>query len=97
MTKSIAMDQRSFQSLLRRTVALPVVLLVLLALMLAAETLLLSWSLRWVDHSDHVIAEARTAMRSVVEMDTALRGYYLTGDQSFLESYDEVKAKLGIK
>jgi PAS domain S-box-containing protein len=94
MTKSIAMDQRSFQSLLRRTVALPVVLLVLLALMLAAETLLLSWSLRWVDHSDHVIAEARTAMRSVVEMDTALRGYYLTGDQSFLESYDEVKAKL---
>jgi PAS domain S-box-containing protein len=94
MSKPIAMDQRSFQSLLRRTVALPVVLLVLLAVTLAAEILLLSWSLRWVDHSDQVMTEARTATRSIVEMDTALRGYYLTGDQTFLESYDDTKAKV---
>jgi PAS domain S-box-containing protein len=88
------MDQRSFQNLLRRTVALPVVLLVLLAVTLAAEILLLSWSLRWVDHSDQVTSQARTAMRSVVEMDTAQRGYYLTGDQTFLDSYNDLKAKL---
>jgi PAS domain S-box-containing protein len=91
---AIAMDQRSFQSLLRRTVALPVVLLMLLAVTLAGEILLLSWSLRWVDHSDRVIDEVRQAMRSVVEMDTRLRGYYLTGDQTFLEAYDEVKGKV---
>jgi PAS domain S-box-containing protein len=88
------MDQRSFQRLLRRTVALPVVLLVLLAVTLAAEILVLSWSLRWVDHSDQVMTEARTATRSIVEMDTALRGYYLTGDQTFLESYNDIKAKV---
>lgn len=87
------MDQRSFQSLLRRTVALPVVLLVLLAATLAAEILLLSWSLRWVDHSHEVMTEARTATHSIVEMDTALRGYYLTGDQAFLESYNDIKAQ----
>ncbi len=33
-------------------------------------------------------------MRSVVEMDTGLRGYYLTGDQTFLDSYNDLKAKL---
>lgn len=88
------MDQRSFQNLLRRTVALPVVLLVLLAATLTAEILLLSWSLRWVDHSDQVTSQARTAMRSFVEMDTGLRGYYLTGDQTFLDSYNDLKAKL---
>ena len=88
------MDQLSFQRLLRRTVALPVVLLVLLAATLVAEILLLSWSLRWVDHSDQVTSQARTAMRSVVEMDTGLRGYYLTGDQTFLDSYNDLKAKL---
>jgi len=87
------MDQRSFQNLLRRMVALPVMLLVLLAITLTAEILLLSWSLRWVDHSDQVLTQARTAMRSIVEMDTALRGYYLTGDQIFLESYNDTKAK----
>ena len=94
VTTPLAMDQLSFQRLLRRTVALPVVLLVLLAATLVAEILLLSWSLRWVDHSDQVTSQARTAMRSVAEMDTGLRGYYLTGDQTFLDSYNDLKAKL---
>ncbi len=88
------MDQRRFQRLLRRTVALPVVLLVLLAVTLTAEILLLSWSLRWVDHSDQVMNRARATTRSIGEMDTALRGYYLTGDQTFLDSYNDIKAKV---
>ena len=88
------MDQRSFQRLLRRsTVALPVVLLMLLAVTLAAEILLLSVSLRWVDHSDQVIANARQLMRNIVEMETGMRGYHLTNDQNFLDSYDDAKAK----
>ncbi len=87
------MDQRSFQRLLRRTVALPVGLLMLLAVTLAGEILLLTTSLRWVDHSDQVIASARETMRSMVEMDTALRGYHLSKDQSFLDAYDDAHAK----
>ena len=88
------MDQRSFQRLLRRTVLIPVVLLGLLAVTLAGEILLLAASLRWVDHSDQVIANARQLMRNVVEMDTGLRGYYLTGDKSFLEPYTENKTRV---
>jgi len=88
------MDQSSFQRLLRRTVALPVILLVLLAATLAGEIIVLSATLRWVDHSDQVISGVRLSIRSIVEMDTELRGYYLTGDPSFLDSYDDVKSRV---
>src|ERR1700761_2044319 len=88
------MDQRSFQRLLRRTVALPVILLVLLAITLTAEIIVLSASLRWVDHSDQVISAARQLQRQIVQMDTDLRGYHLTGDQGFLDSYNEAKSRV---
>ncbi len=57
------MDERSFQRLLRRTVAIPVALLVLLAIVLVVEILSLTGSLRLVDHTDQVITNARQAMR----------------------------------
>ena len=88
------MQQRDFQRALRRTVALPVILLILLAATLAAESALLFASLRWVDHSDQVIATARQLQRQIVAMDTGLRGYYLTRDHTFLESYNEAKARV---
>jgi PAS domain S-box-containing protein len=88
------MDQASFQKLLRRTVALPVLLLVMLAAVLASEILLLGASLRWVDHSDQVIATARQLMRNMVEMDTAERGYSLTKEPSFLETYNEAESRV---
>ena len=88
------MDQRSFQRLLRRTVALPVLLLMLLAAILASESLLLYASLHWVDHSDQVISTARQLQRQIVEMETGLRGYNLTGDRVFLDSYNDAKSKV---
>ncbi len=88
------MDQRSFQQLLRRAVGLPVVLLVGLAVILTAEILLLSNSLRWVDHSNKVITNARQLARYIGEMDASLRGYYLTSDNMFLEGYREARARI---
>ena len=88
------MDQRSFQAMLRRTVALPVALLVCLAAVLVMEVLLLSDSLRWLDHSDRVITNSRQIGRSIVEMETNLRGYTLTRDQAFLEPFGEAKTRL---
>ena len=88
------MDQRSFQKLLRRTVALPVALLVCLAAILGAEVWLLSASLHWVDHSGQVLAGARQLSRYVAEMDTGLRGYYIAGDTNFLQPYREGKSRL---
>ncbi len=88
------MEQRSFKRLLRRTVAVPVILLMLLALILVGEILLLAVTLRWVDHSDKVIANGRQLMRYMVEMDTAIHGFHITNDPSFVESYKDARAKV---
>jgi PAS domain S-box-containing protein len=81
------MDERSFHRLLRRTVAIPVALLVLLAVVLVVEILSLTSALRWVDHAEEVVADSRELMRNMTNMETAIRGYYLTGDRSLLEPF----------
>ena len=88
------MDKGSFQKLLRRTVAIPIVLLVLLAATLIVEVLSLTNSLRWVDHSDRVMSNARQSMRYMVDMESSVRGFELTGDRSFLETFDQASQQL---
>jgi PAS domain S-box-containing protein len=86
------MDQRKFQKLLRRTVLIPVVSLLLLTATLVVEIVGLTTSFGWVDHSDQVIAEVRELMRSITDMESGLRGFFLTSDQSFLDAYNSAKA-----
>ena len=51
------MDERTFHQLLRRAIAIPVALLVLLAIVLVVEILTLTESLHLVDHTDQVISQ----------------------------------------
>ena len=88
------MDQRRFQRLLRRTVAIPVTLLVLLAVTLLVEIITLTNSLKWVDHAEQVISNSRQLMRYMIDMETGLRGYHLTGDKTFLDAYEAGKARV---
>jgi PAS domain S-box-containing protein len=86
------MDQRSFQRLLRRTVLIPVISLLLLTATLVVEIVGLTTSFGSVDNADQVIADARQLMRSMTDMESELRGFFLTGDQSFLDAYNSAKA-----
>lgn len=88
------MQTRNFRNLLRRTLFLPLFLLVLLAVTLVVEVLSLTSSLTWVDHSDRVMDMSRQAMRSMVEMESSLRGYELTRDPKFVDSFRQSKAQL---
>jgi len=88
------MDQRRFKRLLRRTVLIPVVLLMLLAVTLLVEILTLTASLKWVVRAERVISNSRQLMRYMVDMETGVRGYHLTGDQSFLEPYKDAKPRV---
>src|SRR5215471_5927891 len=89
-----SMDEQSFKRLLRRTVAIPVALLALLAVLLTVEILSLSSALKWVDHAEEVIGNSRQLMRYMIDMETGLRGYYLTGDRRFLDPF--VSARPGV-
>ena len=88
------MDERSFQKLLRRTVAIPVALLVLLAGVLVVEILTLTGSLHQVEHTDQVITDARQVMRYMVDMESSARGFELTGDERFLEPFERAKSQI---
>jgi PAS domain S-box-containing protein len=88
------MDERSFHRLLRRAIAIPVALLILLAVVLVIEILTLTGSLRLVDHTDQVITNARQAMRYMVAMESSARGFELTGDEKFLEPFQSAKSQL---
>jgi PAS domain S-box-containing protein len=81
------MDERTFNRLLRRTVAIPVALLALLVIVLVSEILSLNSALRSVDHAEEVIANSRQLMRYMTDMETGIRGYYLTGDRGFLDPF----------
>ncbi len=88
------MDERSFQNLLRRTIAIPVALLVLLVVVLGVEILTLTGSLHRVDHADLVITNARQSMRYMVDMESSARGFELTGDERFLDLFRRSKSLL---
>ena len=88
------MDERSFQRLLRRTVAVPVALLILLAGVLGVEILTLNQSLHQVDHTDQVITNARQTLRYMVDMESSARGFELTGDERFLKTFQNAESQV---
>jgi PAS domain S-box-containing protein len=81
------MDQTTFNRLLRRSYSLPLVAMLLLAAVLLWQISVLVGAMRWVEHTHQVTSDARTLMRSILDMETGLRGYLLTGDAKFLEPY----------
>jgi PAS domain S-box-containing protein len=80
-------DQPHFKRALTRAIVFP-----LIALLLFVSVLL--WQLEdmlavagLVDHSDEAIAQAHVTQSLLVDMETGLRGYLITGERDFLEPY----------
>ena len=84
--------QRSLLSR-RLTIALatPVLLLVALGAILGRQILQLADDMRWVDHTDEVLATANDTTRQIIDQETGLRGYLLTADRVFLEPYTRAR------
>ncbi len=80
--------QLQFERRLRRTVTLPVVLALLLSGVLIAQLQYLVETNHWVEHADQVIGRANGILRLLVDMETGLRGFLLTGSDEFLEPYE---------
>jgi PAS domain S-box-containing protein len=70
----------------------PAALILVMASVVAIEVGQLRQALQWVDHSDLVVAETRSTMRQIVDGETGLRGYLITGRQEFLEPWREALA-----
>ncbi|MEO8876133.1 MAG: ATP-binding protein, partial [Polyangiaceae bacterium] len=73
----------------RLTVALviPLILLVAVAGLLGAQILRMASDSHWVDHSDEVLAKTNEVFKQIIDQETGVRGYLVTGDSLYLQPY----------
>ncbi|CAB3793656.1 Sensor histidine kinase RcsC [Paraburkholderia fynbosensis] len=88
MTASQAIDQNRFRSIIRRNIALPLgVGLVTMAVFAGLIAYLVS-TMNWAEHSERVIGQANDMLRLAVGRESSMRGFLITGDESFLSPYE---------
>jgi signal transduction histidine kinase/CHASE3 domain sensor protein len=87
-------DQQHFRQVLTRAIIVPVLAMLALAAVFLALIGLLLDTARRVEQADQVIAQLRFAEKLLVDRETGLRGYLLTGNRSFLEPYAAADALL---
>jgi PAS domain S-box-containing protein len=83
------MEYMKFKSLLRRVIVVPMMGTTALAGLLLWETFDLNRSMQAVDHTDRVLDQSGHLLKLLVDMESAKRGYIVTGDESFLHPYFE--------
>ncbi len=91
------MEQDSFRALLRRTVAIPVIALTILATVLLWEIQSLNSSMQWVNHTGQVIEASQQLMKLMIDVDSGVRGYLSSGSDEFLLPYDEAQSVIDPK
>ncbi|MBN3764228.1 response regulator [Burkholderia sp. Ac-20365] len=87
MTAIAAVDQISFRRIIRRNIALPLALGVITMALFVALIAYLVNTMSWVEHSERVIGNANEMLRLAVDRESALRGFLITGDETFLAPY----------
>jgi CHASE3 domain sensor protein len=88
------MKSHDFRTLLRRTIAVPLIALAVLTVLLVLQISYMVRTLQWVDHTDRVISSARDLTRLMLEMESGVRGYLLTGYTTFLAPYDAAEQQI---
>ncbi len=87
-------DQTTFRRILARNVGLPLAVSLLGSLLFLALLLYLLSVMKWVEHSDQVIAEGRELSALSLEMESGMRGFLNTGNEANLEPYRNARTRL---
>jgi signal transduction histidine kinase/DNA-binding response OmpR family regulator/CHASE3 domain sensor protein len=87
-------DNIQFRHILTRNVALPLGISVLSAVVFVGIIAYLLNVLNWVDHSQRVIGQVNEVSRLSADMEAGMRGYLLSGEESFLAPYLVASPKL---
>ncbi len=94
MTANTALDTREFKRILFRNVAIPLGIGMASAALFVAIILYLLSVLGWVEHTDQVISRANVIQKLSIDQETAMRGFLINGDDSFLAPYETGKPKM---
>jgi signal transduction histidine kinase/CheY-like chemotaxis protein/CHASE3 domain sensor protein len=84
-------DQKLLAQRLLIAVVAPVGLLLLVGLILAFQIVKLQDTARWVDHTDEVIGRVSEIQGQIIDQETGVRGFLLSGDRSFLAPYERAQ------
>ena len=85
---------RSFDRGMMVGVGLVVALLIVNVAVTFRNTRNLKEDADWVDHSDQVLDQTSNVMLLLVDMETAERGFVITGDEEFLQPYQFANGRL---
>jgi CheY-like chemotaxis protein/signal transduction histidine kinase/CHASE3 domain sensor protein len=88
MNDSQPVTQESFRRILSRNISIPLGLGALSAVLFLVLIAYLLSILNWVEHSERVIGNANQVARLNSEMESGMRGYLVTGEESFLQPYE---------
>jgi signal transduction histidine kinase len=90
----LAHESVEFRRLLTRAFVVPAILLTLLAVALGSGVALLVRQARLTQRSDQVLAQTARLRELLVDRETGLRGYLLSGDPSFLAPLQRADRRL---
>jgi signal transduction histidine kinase/CHASE3 domain sensor protein/GAF domain-containing protein len=85
----------AFRRLLSRAVVVPAALLAVLAVVFLCQILYLMSAAQWVNHTSEVIAEGNVLLRLLVDRESRMRAYLVTGEPVFLELYQREEGSIG--
>jgi len=94
MKTPAAIDPHDFDRLLSRNLKLPLLGGLFGAVVFVGLILFLLSTIGWVEHTDRVTRSASELQRRSIDMETGLRGFLLTGEESFLEPYQSALPRL---
>ncbi|GFM88419.1 two-component system sensor histidine kinase/response regulator [Pseudomonas cichorii] len=94
MIRTSVVDEQRFRKLLVRNVSLPLGVGVLSAFFFVLLITYLLSVIQWVEHTDRVINSTNRSMKLSIDMETGMRGFLLTGQESFLDPYEVARPVL---
>ncbi len=94
MPGTASIDQENFRNILKRNISLPLGIGALSALIFVGLIFFLLSTLNWVDHTQRVIGNANETVKLSIDMETGMRGFLITGDESFLQPYEIARSRM---
>jgi len=93
MKNLLALNEKEFRKILLKNIVAPLATGLISAALFVLLIFYLLGALRLVTHTETVIGKANEVAKLIIDMQTGLRGYLITGDESFLTPYRTAKSE----
>ena len=94
MTSPAYIHQENFRRILTRNITLPLCVGALNAAVFVGLIFYLLSALSWTERAERVIGNANEIAKLSADMETNMRGYLITGEESYLQPYETAKSRM---